>query len=122
MKQMTLMAAFVATVALGGCAVVKTSTASVQEPSASTMQALQTAVTLADTAGFAYENLASTSNAERAKTEEVVSAMNAAWASFQAGVKANQPVSISGMEAAISAVEATESPAVVVHDNAVKGQ
>lgn len=106
-------AALAGALTLAGCAAVSTGAGSVREPSQATMTALQAGVTLADSLAFAYENLPSTTSAERVSTEGAAMAINAAWTQIQAGVAAKQPVSVTGLEAAISALESAASPRAV---------
>lgn len=98
---------------LAGCATVTGPNGAVNEPTANTMAALQAAVTLADTAGYTFESLNSTSGAQRAATIRAVAAVNAAWSTLQKGVAAKQTVDVTGLESALSALMAVDSPQIV---------
>lgn len=101
---------------LAACTMTKVN--GVSEPSANTMATLQAGVTLAESAAFAYENLPSTTSAEKVSTEQAYQAVQAAWTTFQAGVKAGLPVTTTALETAIAALAAATSPAMVTANTA----
>jgi hypothetical protein len=88
---------------IAGCAT------SAQPPSASTLQNEQSLVTLTDSAALIYANQGDVSAARKQAVLNAIAGLNAAWAQYQANVKAGNTATLADVDAALAGIVASET-------------